>query len=133
MHIARTIILAAALPLAANATGTATAATRPASLSGSWAMQGTGPAGFVAAGGRVATLQVRQRGHALTIAIRSGTRTYAATGTYGNPTAGLRFSWRMPAGTVRFIGTVQAGGSRAIGLWQDAHGDDGGAILIRLR
>ena len=134
MHIARTIILAAALPLAANATGTATAATRPASLSGSWAMQGTGPAGFVAAGGRVATLQVRQRGHALAIAIRSGTRTYAATGTYGYPTPTLRFSWRMPAaGTVRFTSSVQAGGARAIGNWIDDHGDDGGVVLIRLR
>ena len=46
----------------------------------------------------------------------------------------LRFSWRMPAaGTVRFTGSVQAGGARAIGNWIDDHGDDGGVVLIRLR
>jgi len=135
MHTARTILLAATLPLvaAAGMPGQAAAAI-PTSLSGSWAMRGSGPAGLVAAGGRIATLQVRQRGGALTIAIRSGTRTYAAAGTYDYPKPSLRFSWRMPAaGTVRFTGSVQAGGSRAIGNWIDDHGDDGGVVLIRLR
>jgi len=134
MHTARTILLAATLPLVAAAAIPSAAAAIPTSLSGSWAMRGSGPAGLVAVGGRIATLQVRQRGHALAIAIRSGTRTYAATGTYGYPTPTLRFSWRMPAaGTVRFTGSVQAGGARAIGNWIDDHGDDGGVVLIRLR
>ena len=39
----------------------------------------------------------------------------------------------MPvAGIVRFTGTVQRGGARILGLWSDGHGDDGGALLIRL-
>ena len=123
------------VPLLLQATVLGSAAARPvpapAGIAGAWALQGTGPAGLVAAGGRLAIIQIRQTGRALSVTLRSGAHRYAATGSYTAPT--VRFTWRMPAaGLVRFTGTVQRGGSRILGLWSDGHGDDGGALLVRL-
>jgi hypothetical protein len=110
-----------------------TAAARAPSLAGTWAMEGTGPAGFVAAGGRVATLAIHQRGRTLAVQIRSGGATYTATGTSYWPKPRVSLTWRMATvGTVRFDGTLQPGSTRVLGAWADARGDDGGALLVRL-
>jgi len=102
------------------------------SLAGTWAMEGTGPAGLVNTGGRIAIVLLRQHGHTLTLTLQSGGRRYGAAGTYSWTSHNMGVRWRMPAaGLVRFSGIVQAGNTRIIGQWADSHGDDGGAILVR--
>jgi hypothetical protein len=103
------------------------------SLAGIWALYGTGPAGLVAKSGRLATMQIRQRGHSLTVTLHSGSHTYPATGIYYWPQPRVTLKWRMNrVGEVHFQGDVQAGGSRILGQWSDACGDDGGAYLTRI-
>jgi hypothetical protein len=96
-------------------------------------MEGTGPAGFVAAGGRIATLAIHQRGRELVVQIRSGRATYTAKGTSYLPNSRVSLTWRMATvGAVRFDGTIQSGSTRVLGEWTDSRGDDGGALLVRL-
>jgi hypothetical protein len=101
-------------------------------LGGIWALEGTGPAGLVNLGGRIGTLRLRQHGHTLTFTLTSGRHHYPGTGVAAWPPPRLALTWRMPTvGIVRFAGGVQAGG-RVLGQWSDGHGDDGGALLVRV-
>jgi hypothetical protein len=123
-------ILAAA-PLVSNP-ALARTATMP-SLAGTWALYGTGPAGLVAKSGRLASMQIRQRGHTLTVTLHTGSLSYPATGIYYWLQPRVTLKWRMnQVGEVHFQGEVQAGGSRILGQWSNARGDDGGAYLTRI-
>ena len=128
------VLLAAGV--AAGSDSEAQAAPAPAaipSIAGTWAMEGTGPAGFVAAGGRGATVVIHQRGHTLTVSIQSGGKRYSATGASYWPQPRITFKWQMRSvGAVHFDGALQKGHARVLGQWSDARGDDGGALLVRV-
>ena len=102
-------------------------------LGGTWAWEGTGPSGLVAHGPRLATLTLHQHGHALTGVERTGNHSYALLGTYyyPKPDITLRYSLKHLA-AVRFSGALQHGGTRILGQWTDARGNDGGAILVKV-
>ncbi len=101
-------------------------------LSGTWALEGTGPAGLVASGGRLGTLHLQQQGHQLRFTLSSGRQRYRGSGVVAWPPVQLRMTWKMAGvGTIHFEGGLQAGG-RILGQWSDGHGDDGGAILVRV-
>lgn len=117
----------------ALATGRSMPRVSSPSVTGTWAMEGTGPAGLVASKGRLATLIIRQHGHTLTGTLRAGSHTYPLTGFYYYPKPTLTLKRQLPhVGVVHLSGTLQRGATRVLGLWSDARGDDVGTILVRV-
>ena len=101
-------------------------------VGGLWALEGTGPAGLLSAHGRLGTLTIRQQGRTLGGTLQSGDRRSALSGSVSGVPPHVLLSWQMPhGGRIRFSGTLQRG-TRIVGVWSDAHGDDGGAFLVRL-
>ena len=102
-------------------------------LDGTWAWEGTGPAGLTPRASRLATITIRRRGHRITGTLTSGAHAYELTGTYYYPRPTLTFKWRTPkAGLVRFSGTLQRDNTHILGQWRDAHDSVGGALLVKV-
>jgi hypothetical protein len=104
----------------------------PPPVLGSWRWMGTAPAAFVRQGTQEAqiTLTLRQ-GH-LRGLVSTGQHRYAAVARYISTQHQLQMTLRTAQGRVRVQATILKGNQRMIGTWYDAHGNDGGFVLVRI-
>jgi hypothetical protein len=99
---------------------------------GGWRWIGTAPSGFIRQGTQEAqvTLSLRQ-GH-LQGLIVTGRHRYTAGVSYAEKQQQLQLTIHTAQGNVRIQATLLKGSQRMIGTWYNAHGDDGGFVLVRI-
>jgi hypothetical protein len=104
----------------------------PPPILGSWRWMGTAPSGFVRQSNQEAqlTLTLRQ-GHVRGL-IATGRHRYAADARYISGQHQLQLTLHTAQGHVRVQATMLKGNQRMIGTWYDAHGNDGGFVLVRM-
>ncbi len=104
----------------------------PLPILGAWQYQGTAPPGFTRQGTQGARITVALQGKTLHALVLTGARRYAATAQYVASRHELVISVPTVAGHVRLDAMLLTGNARMVGTWYDAHGDDGGFVLLRI-
>ena len=128
----RTVLSAAALLLTLTASSGSRVAPAPPPILGAWRYVGTAPPGFVRQGTEVARLTLRLQHGRLQALVATGRHRYTADGRYVAARHELLLSVPTSAGLVRLRATAGQRDTRMIGIWSDAHGDDGGFVLLRV-
>jgi hypothetical protein len=104
----------------------------PAPVLGSWRWMGTAPAGFVRQGTQEAQVTLTLRQGQVRGFVSTGRHRYAADACYTAAQQQLQLTISTAQGSVRVQATMLKGNQRMIGTWYDAHGDDGGFVLVRI-
>jgi len=99
---------------------------------GVWRFVGTAPPGFTRQGTEVARLTFSLRRGRLYALVTTGKHRYASDGRYVAARHELLVTVPTSRGKVSLQATLERSAARMIGLWSDAHGDDGGFVLLRI-
>lgn len=131
------MIFLTSICLLALAIGSSPARPRPTAppVLGAWRFVGTAPPGFVRQGTEVARLTFRLQRGRLFVLVATGKQRYNVAGQYVAAKHEILLTVPAKPGIVHLqatLGQGRAGAARMIGLWSDAHGDDGGFVLLRL-
>jgi hypothetical protein len=103
----------------------------PPPVLGSWRWMGTAPSGFVRQGTQEAQVTLTFHQGQVRGLVATGRYRYAADAHYTASQKQLQLTFRTGQGSVRVEATLLKGNQRMISTWYDAHGDDGGFVLVR--
>jgi hypothetical protein len=93
---------------------------------------GTAPSGFVRQGTQEAQVTLTLHQGQVRALVSTGRHRYATDARFSAPQKQLQLTFRTAQGSVRIQATLLKGNQRMIGTWYDAHGDDGGFVLVRI-